>query len=155
MRYLAAVLSLLLATACFKPVPPTAPDSAAPKGAQTIVAMAPGDSAEALYRRAAAVLQDSGYAIASSDAELRQITTTVRKVAGQSFGGADYTVQLQATIRSSPPRVHFSGHYETGSLGEQRIERTGKQGTVPREAWMRMYRVATAVSDSLMYRGGS
>jgi hypothetical protein len=118
-----------------------------------IVAVAPDKEPKALYRQVSQILQDSGYTIASSDPQLRRVTTTEREVTDLSFGGADYKMRLEASIRSDPTRAHLTGTYETDTFGQRQISNSGNQGTVPRETWMQMYGVAKSVSDSLRYEG--
>jgi len=148
------VLALVLA-ACSPPQPSTAPDSTAPEGATKIIAVVPNMNTNEAYRRTARVLQDSGFTIKSSDPKLRSITTSVKSVEDLSFGGADYEMKLQSTVREGPTAVHFSGTYTTETFGERSISRSGNQGTVPRKTWLKMYKIASAVSDSLRFTSRS
>lgn len=153
---LTACLGIVLVSAlgfagCYSSSPKTASDSDAPENANAVIAVVPEMEPEYAYRKASQVLQDSGFTIQSSDATLRNITTSVRSVTDLSFGGADYKIQLSASVRSEPTRVRFSGTYTTDTFGQKKIHRAGNQGTVPRETWVTMHQVASGMSDSLRY----
>jgi len=111
-------------------------DSEAPIGATTIVASTDSSPKKA-YRETATVLQDQGFQIESSDATLRQITTTPKSNADVIAPVDNLRLSIQV-VKSSETRIRVTGTYSDG----YEIEKRGQSGSPTRKAWKAMYEVA-------------
>jgi hypothetical protein len=111
-------------------------DTEADIGASVIVVQTDGGAEEA-YRSAAQVLQSNGFQIESSDATLRQITTTPKSSTDVIAPVDNLRLSIQVE-ESSETRIKVTGTYSDG----YEVEKRGQSGSPTRKAWKTMHEVA-------------
>ncbi|MBS3776759.1 MAG: hypothetical protein KGY70_16295 [Bacteroidales bacterium] len=124
-------------------------DSDIPLGTTTIVAFTDLQPTQA-YKKTAQILQNEGYVLDNTDASLKTITTKPKHIHGHR-GRMSLSVHV---LEDGPEtKVIFNG--KVGIFEDQpslKIEKTGQNRSLGREAWKEMYLVAKKLDGELAYK---
>jgi hypothetical protein len=158
MRYrrLLPLITFMFVLSCAGPqqttsrMPEGASDAEAPIGTTSITVEASVSTTE-LYRAAARVLQEQGYALQNTDSDLQALTTNFRGVDPGGIGtGPSYEIQVSAGVTDEgPARIRLTGQMRVPSINAtvSTIEKTGQNGSPLRNAWADLFSAAHAIAE--------
>ena len=118
-------------------------DTSAPPGV-SVITVAVEDTPQQAYRRAASLLQQEGFALSSSDGDLRSLTT--EPAVNTDVFAPVRGFQVSVLVSEAPTRITLTAQTEGGQ-----VRKRGQSGSPARKAWKALHLLAERMNGRLSY----